>query len=180
VRRLLLSARAAWPAAIALLLAGCAADRVTGVKAPTAPLLAVTDQVPGCAFTIKSIEDRREDKSLGTLVRTKVDGRGFTNWFADGMAAIPGHSASDASTALQIEVLKAYVHGISTLKSANLVVRVTAIGAAGEQRQSTYRGVDGSTNWNSSEDEVQSAFNLALADLQRQIGTDLRKHCKPD
>ena len=177
MRRLPLSARAAWPAAIALLLVGCAADRVTGVKAPTTRLV-VTDSAQGCAFTIRSIEDRREDKNLGTLVRTKVDGAGFVNWFADGMAAIPGHSASGAPTALQIEVLKAYVHGISTLKSANLVVRVTATGAAGEQRQSTYRGVNGSTNWNSSEDEVQSAFNLALVDLQQQIDSDLRKHCK--
>lgn len=167
-------------AGASLALVGCMAERVTGLRPPQpqgTPLQGASPP-PACAFSIKSIDDRREDKSLGVLIRTKVDGDGFSSWFADGMAAIPGQTTPESATiSVQIEVLKAYIHAIGTMKSANLVVRVTAVDAAGSRHQSTFRGVDGSVNWNNSQDEVQVAFNAALADLQRQIGADLNKHC---
>lgn len=165
-------------AAASLLLVGCVADRVKGLRAPgTHEAPGAAGPGPACAFTIKSIDDRREDKNLGILFRTKVDSDDFTSWFADGMAAIPGQTKADAATSLQIDVLKAYIQSIGTMKSANLVVKVTTSGAGGVQRQSTFRGVDNSINWNNTQDEVQGAFNTALADLQRQIGAHLKQHC---
>ena len=163
--------------ALALALSACAADRVAGLKASAArPMPAAPATTPACAFAIQSVDDRREDKSLGKVVRTQVDGEGFATWLGDGLAAIPGHASGAAPTTLQVEVLKAYIHSIGYLKSANLVVRVTTVDPAG-RRQATFRGVNGSTNWNSTEAEIQEAFDRALADLQQQIGADLASHC---
>jgi hypothetical protein len=76
-------------------------------------------------------------------------------------------------------VLKAYVHGLVSLKSANLVVRVQfpANGTAAAMTK-TYRGFDDSMNWSTSQGEIQEAFNTALDNLTAQIGTDLGKRCK--
>lgn len=163
-------------AASALLLGGCVADRVTGLRAPVTAAAAPVSG-PACAFTIRSIDDQREEKKLGFLFRTKVDSDDFTGWFANGMAAIPGHAPNGAATVVQIDVLKAYIQSIGTMKSANLVVRITASDAAGVQRRTNFRGVNNSMNWNNGEGEVQNAFNSALADLQRQIAADLKQHC---
>lgn len=129
-----------------------------------------------CTFRIEVIEDRRDDKSLGRLARTRVDGEGFIDWFAHGMSSIPGHTDGAAARTLKVEVLKGYIQSIGVMKSANLVVRVVTTDPTG-QRVVMFRGVHNSTNWNSSENEVQAAFDLALADLQQQMGTDLQKHC---
>ncbi|MGM9488336.1 hypothetical protein [Ideonella sp. YS5] len=165
-------------ATLALALSACAADRVAGLRASAARPMPAASATTGaaCAFAIRSVDDRREDKSLGKVVRTKVDGEGFATWLGDGLAAIPGHTSGAAPTTLQVEVLKAYIQSIGYLKSANLVVRVTTVDPAG-QRQATFRGVNGSTNWNSSEAEIQEAFERALADLQQQVGADLASHC---
>jgi hypothetical protein len=166
-------------AAACALAAGCAAERVAGLNMPASrPSISVAAGAAACPFTVKSIEDRRDDKSLGQLIRTKVSGDRFDEWFANGLASIPGHTADGARVEVRVEVLKAYIHGLSTLKSANLVARVSTSVDGGAPRVTTYRGVDGSTNWNSSESEVQEAFDRALNDLQRQIGADLSQSCK--
>lgn len=161
------------------LLVGCVADRVSGLRAPDArPVPTASGNANGCPFTVKSIEDRRDDKSLGNIYHTKVAGEGFADWFANGLAAIPGHTTGESRTELRVEVLKAYITGLNTLKSANLVVRVHATAAGGAPKVTTYRAVDGSINWSSTQNEVQEAFDRALSDLQRQLGEDLSRACK--
>lgn len=163
-----------------VLFVACASERVSGVRAPavrSAPEAGTA--ALGCRFAVRAIEDRRDDKGLGRLHATGVGGEGFAEWFADGIAAIPGYTSHEAPTELRLEVLKAYITGINTLKSANLVVRVHAASAAGGATKSTtYRGVDGSINWANGEGEVQEAFDRALADLQRQLAEDLSRSCK--
>jgi hypothetical protein len=41
----------------------------------------------------------------------------------------------------------------------------------------TLRGVEGSTNWNSTESEVQAAFEGAWSDLRPQVEDQLRGAC---
>jgi hypothetical protein len=163
-------------AAVCALLAGCAADRVQGLRASTAPQAAPA--AGACPFTIVAIDDRREEKGLGRLYRTRVDGEeSFPSWFADGLKATPGHAAQGAPVTLRVEVLRAYIHALSTMKSANLVVRVHMTTPDGALRSKLYRGVDGSTNWSNSESEVQAAFDNAMIHLRQQLQRDLALTC---
>ncbi len=166
-------------AAACVLATGCAADRVAGMKSlPSSAMQAVVVDAGDCRFSVRSIDDLRENTSLGVVGRTRVDGEEFTEWFAKGIAAIPGYTRDGAPTELRIEILKTYIHSLGTLKSANLVVRVKGVGGGASLLTKTYRGVDGSVNWSSSESEIQAAFDSALADLQLQMGSDLRGACK--
>jgi len=142
------------------------------------PARPVAAEVAACRFTVKLIEDRREQTGLGTVVRTSVDGEGFSGWFADGIHAIPGYAHDGAPIELRIEVLKAYIHSIATMKSANLVVRVQLAADGAPLQVKTYRGVDSSTNWSSSESEIQITFDNALNDLKLKMSADIDRLCK--
>ncbi|MDH6592765.1 hypothetical protein M2165_002654 [Variovorax sp. TBS-050B] len=171
--------RAACAALAALLLAsGCASDRVAGLRRPGAGApQGATAATPACAFSLGGIDDRRDAQSLGQMGRTHVDGAGFDEWLRNGIASMPGYTP-DAAPAIRITVLKAYVHGLLTLKSANLVVRVQFPPDAAGAATRTYRGFDDSMNWSSSESEIQQAFDAALHNLTVQIGADLNKRCR--
>jgi len=159
-------------------LAGCAADRVQGVKPGQAAATAPAGPVPSCRFSVKAVVDSRDQADLGSLFKTRVDGEGFAQWFADGIASIPGHATTPAPVELHIEVLKAYIQSLGTAKSANLVVKVKVAGDGAIPSTKTYRGVDASINWSNSESEVQAAFDAALASLRQQMSTDLAGWCK--
>ncbi|OUM01165.1 hypothetical protein A8M77_17890 [Variovorax sp. JS1663] len=133
---------------------------------------------PACAFNLEDIEDRRETTELGQMGRTRIGGEGFTRWFADAMAAMPGHTHERTTRTVKVTVLKAYIQGLATLKSAHLVVRVQSAreGKASDAR--IYRGADASMNWANTEAEIQEAFDRALTDLTAQIATDLQASCK--
>jgi hypothetical protein len=176
-------------AAALLLVAGCASDEVTGLQRRTpvaAPSAAPTAASSACAFSLGGIDDRRDAQSLGQMGRTHIDGAGFDGWLRNGMASIPGYTRDAGAPAIRITVLKAYVHGLASLKSANLVVRVEfpaqGAGAAGTVAKAatskTYRGFDDSMNWSTSQAEIQEAFNAALDSLAAQIGADLKQRCR--
>ncbi|QNK71176.1 hypothetical protein [Variovorax sp. PAMC26660] len=167
-------------AAPLLLVAGCASDKVTGLQrraamaAPQGPTASV------CAFSLGGIDDQRDAQSLGQMGRTHIDGAGFDAWFRSGIASMPGYTGDAGAPAIRVTVLKAYVHGLASLKSANLVVRVQFppdVQGAGATTK-TYRGFNDSMNWSTSESEIQEAFNTALDSLTTQIGADLKKRCK--
>jgi hypothetical protein len=161
-----------------MLLAGCASDQVTGLQrrtaaAPPGPAL------PACAFSLGAVDDQRDAQSLGQMGRTHIDGAGFDAWFSNGIASIPGYTRDAGAPAIRITVLKAYVHGLVSLKSANLVVRVQfSPEGSGATTTKTYRGFDDSINWSTSQGEIQEAFNTALDSLTAQIGADLKKRCR--
>ncbi len=161
-------------------LAGCAADRVVGVKSGAAAATLPAGPPPSCRFSVKAITDLRGHAGLGTLVNTRVDGAGFAQWFAEGVAAVPGNTAAPgtAPVELHIEVLKAYIQSLGTAKSANLVVKVSVTGEGAVPSAKTYRGVDASINWSNSESEVQAAFDAALASLRQQMSADAAGWCK--
>lgn len=162
-----------------LLLAGCASDKVAGLHRRTAAAQ-LPPTAPACAFSLGGIDDQRDAQSLGQMGRTHIDGAGFDGWFRSGIASIPGYTRDAGAPAIRITVLKAYVHGLVTLKSANLVVRVQfpPEGSGATTTTKTYRGFDDSMNWSTSASEIQEAFNTALDSLTAQIGTDLKKRCK--
>ena len=160
-----------------LALAGCAADRVTGIRAASPSAVSAEAAAPACRFAVKSIDDRRDQASLGTVGFTKVEGDDFSRWFADGIAAMPGYSREAAPIELRIEVLKAYIHSLGTLKSANIVVKVTVADGGAPPTTKMFRGVDGSTNWSSSESEIQVAFDRALVHLRQQMSAELAGLC---
>ncbi|WP_418124420.1 hypothetical protein [Variovorax sp. 160MFSha2.1] len=169
---------ACWVLAVPLLVAGCASERVTGLQRRTAAAQPGTS-VPACPFSLGAIDDRRDAQSLGQMGRTHIDGVGFDEWFRAGIASIPGYTRDAAAPTLRITVLKAYVHGLITLKSANLVVRVQLPpDGSSAATTKTYRGFDDSINWSTSESEIQQAFDAALDNLTAQIGADLKKRCR--
>jgi hypothetical protein len=129
---------------------------------------------PACLFSLEGLDDQRGRTDLGDIGRTRVEGEGFMEWFAAGLAALPGYTSGPSARRVRVVVLKAYVHGLGTLKSAQLVVRVHFL-ARLEAR--TYRGADATMNWSNSEGEIQSAFDRAWADLAEQIGKDLAARC---
>lgn len=169
---------ACWALAAPMLATGCASEKVVGLQRRTA-IVSQGSSAPACPFSLGGIDDQRDAQSLGQMGRTHVDGAGFDEWFRSGIASIPGYTRDAGAPAIRVTVLKAYVHGLVTLKSANLVVRVQfpPEGPAAATTK-TYRGFDDSTNWSTSEGEIQQAFNTALDNLTAQIGADLKKRCK--
>lgn len=164
-------------------LAGCApAARVAGLKAAStenaAPVPRASDAVPAsCRFSVESMRDLREQAHLGSLGVTQVDGNDFVKWLGAGIAGMPEYSAGPAPVALNFEILRAYIQGLGTLKSAHLVVRVKVSGDKARPFEKLYRGVDNSINWNNSESEIQSAFERAVTHLKQQISSDLPGLC---
>ena len=164
----------------AVTLAGCA-DRAVGIRPAAVAVAAAAAPAAGapssCRFHVDAIDDQREGQDLGIMGPTRVSGEGFAAWFQKGIAAIPGHSLEPAPVRVRIAVAKAYIRGQSTLKSANIVVKVRLTDAQGASTDKLYRGVENSTNWWNSEAEMQDAFDAALADLRRQLAADLAASC---
>lgn len=158
-------------------LCGCAADRVVGVPSASHARVAPTPTSQACPFQIESVEDQREAEDLGSMGRTLVGGENFRSWFRDGMAATPGHSTQPTPVKVHITLARAYIQGISTMKAANIIVKVRVTNARGTSAPRMYRGVDASVNWANSQSEVQAAFDGALEDLRRQLAADLSAAC---
>lgn len=163
------------------LLCGCTPMQVAGVQ----PRALVSQPGPAagkaraaCLFNVEAIDDRRDVESLGQLGRTLVGGGGFVEWFTQGVASLPGHTDEAAPTVIKMTVLKAYVQGISTMKSVNLVVRVQFLKKGIVAASKVYRSVDNTMNWANSESEIQAAFDRALKDFAAQVDVDLQKHCQ--
>lgn len=161
---------------------GCASERVAGIQRRAGVAqqshAGAAASAPACAFTLNGIDDQRAIKGLGHMGITQIDGEGFSEWFAQGIASIPGYGRDAAAPAIRVAVLKAYVHGLGTMKSANLVVRVQFLSEGAAPAVHTYRGFDDTINWSTSEGEIQAALDRALVDLTAQIGADLKKRCK--
>ena len=155
--------RGAAAVALGLLLSACASERVQGVAAQPLPAPAPPETSGPCRFALHTLQDRRSQADLGLLVRTQVDGSGFVEWLEQGLRALPEHRAGDTSQTLRVEVLKAHIESLATLKSAHLVVRVESTLAGGRKTQRIYRGADNSVNWNNSQAEIQEAFGAGLA-----------------
>ena len=118
-----------------------------------------------CAFTVETVDDLRGDDSLGALGLRPVSGEGFMRWFKQQLKELPGYGGAPPRTVLRVDVLKAYVQGLSTLKSANIVVRVRYVSAAKpEPTVKVYRGVEGTVNWANSESEAQAAVHIGHAE----------------
>ncbi|MDM0058205.1 hypothetical protein [Variovorax fucosicus] len=164
-------------AVLPFILAGCAADRVSGVQVRKGAVQGVHANT-ACVLAVDAIDDQRDSKTLGQIGRTRVDGEAFADWFAQGIASRPESNRDSPVQRLRIVILKAYVHGLSTLKSANLIVRVEFLSDGKSSTSKTYRGVDDSMNWSSSQDEIQAAFDRALTDLVGQIHADAAKRCR--
>lgn len=165
---------------ICAVLAGCASQQVAGLpgrKASAGFAAAIPQVVPTCRFSVESIDDQRDTTSLGHIGVTRIDGQGFTEWFADGIATLPGYSRAPVAATVQITILKAYIQGLATLKSANLVVRLQSSHGSTPAFSRHYRGFDGSMNWANGEREIQVAFDRAMVDLTTQIAADMKDRC---
>ena len=164
--------------ACAAALAGCAADRITGVREAAAlPAAPAAAGAAGCPFAIEAVHDARGEVDLGMLGPTRVDGRHFVRWFTDGIAATSRATSGPAPVRVRIEIAKAYIHGLSSMKSANIVINARISGPDGGTMTRTYRGVDSSMNWSNSEGEIQEAFERALQDLFGQLAPDIARAC---
>jgi hypothetical protein len=165
------------PGALAsvMLLAACASSPVKGVARAAVP--AAPKEAAACRFQVADVQDLREDKALGRMGPRHVDAQDFPDWFKDGLARMPGYSTDPVAVQLHVQVLKAYIQGMSSLKSANLVVRVRIDGPGHAPAWHNLRGVDDSMNWVNGESEMQEAFDRALAGLTTQLQADLATAC---
>lgn len=90
---------------------------------------------------------------------------------------MPGHSETPAALHLQIDLLKAYVQGLSTLKTANVVARVRyGIGEA-TLEDHVYRGTRDGTNWFNTDSEWLTTFASAQQNLLGKIANDIGRLC---
>ena len=165
---------------VSLLSVGCASRQVVGLRSQHAPetrLAAPTNVPASCRFSLAGIDDQRDTQDLGQMGPTRIDGEGLVQWLADGITAMPGYSPEPAPATIRISFLKAYMQGLGTLKSANLVVRLQVTSGDLAPTNKNYRGVDRSLNWSNGEAEIQEGFERARIDLATQIAADLKKRC---
>jgi hypothetical protein len=120
----------------------------------------------------------RETRDLGSFGPIRIDGTGFDTWFRNGIVSIPGYTGESAALTMRVQILKAYVQGLGTLKSANLIVRVQIASDRKTGEPRIIRGVDDSLRWTNADVEIQSALDRALATLTGQIGNDVARACE--
>lgn len=132
---------------------------------------------------ITRVEDARQDKeSLGSVagrtfgntplepwVEQELLGMG-TGLFVAVTKPLPN---SPASLHLKARILKAYLSGLSTSKTAAVVIECEFITPTGSGDTRIYRGQYQSLNWNSNEDEATNAIRQALNRCVDKIRADL-------
>jgi hypothetical protein len=168
-------------AAVLVALSGCASETVGMQMAKSrhggAPQ-GRTAPVADCRFSLESVTDRRGHSGLGTLAWTHVQEGDFMRWFGDGVRAVPGFTEGPTPVKVRLEIVKAYIQSLGTLKSTNLVVAVHITGEGLAPSTKVLRALDESMNWNSTEAEIHAALDRAMDQLQSQLLDEVNGACK--
>lgn len=149
------------------------------------PIIKATESSIGsrAVILITQVEDARQDKeSLGSVagrsfgntplepwVERELLGMG-TGQFVPVTKPLPN---SPASLHLKARILKAYLSGVSTSKTAAVVIECEFSTPTGSGDTQIYRGQYQSLNWNSNEDEAINAIRQALSRCIDKIRVDL-------
>jgi hypothetical protein len=131
-----------------------------------------------CSFNVSQIADLRTDPHwLGTLGGLPVVTEDFPTWIRSGLARTPGYRDGAADLSLDVTILKAYIHQLTTEKSVNIVTRIKFLANGIEIRQKFYRGDDSSVNWANGIVETWSSFDRAFAKTIHDVDKDLSSIC---
>ena len=187
---MLLSAPRTLAIAAVLALGGCADRPPVSLSSQFTPptQTARTERRPDaevCRVYLGDILDTREDPgAMGEIGGRQVQATDPVSWIRSGVFSLerdPGivftDSASGADLGLRVELVKAYTMSITSEKSTNVVLRVQYRSSGDQPTVRVYRGADTSMNWAGGEDETQSAFNAALAQLLDVLHSDLVTRC---
>jgi hypothetical protein len=141
--------------------------------------------VARCRLAMGEVKDIRADASMGAIGNSVVKVADPAAWTRDGFAkTLADNQTLDIVAAdtgpdetLNVELVKAYIEQVNTVKSATVVVRVTYAGrsAAGPR---VYRGVRTGTNWWNTESELDGAMALALDQAARSVSADASAACR--
>jgi len=149
-----------------------------------------TSSATPCKIYVAEIEDkRRNKKNLGRASTSTVYTKDIIDWIGQGLVSLGGgrykvviqkENPEPVVPDYKISVFlkKAYIHSLSTSKSATLVLAVNYSQEGEDIRSSLYRGSDTSINWSSSQDEIHGAFNAAFIDLLDDLDKDLIELCR--
>jgi hypothetical protein len=121
---------------------------------------------------IEPVTDARGGSAAGRLGGRTVDMTGLESYLEAALAApADGFDVSRADDAaapsgvpalrLRARILKAYIHSLSTSKSAVVVIEATFLAPDGSATVSLFRAQDVGVNWASGTGEVISAFRTA-------------------
>ncbi len=143
-----------------------------------------------CKIYVAQIEDKRLNRqNLGRAASSTVYTKDIIDWIGQGLVSlgggiykvvIPKENSEPVMSDYKISVFlkKAYIHSLSTSKSATLVLAVNYSQKGDDIKYSLYRGSDTSINWSSSQDEIHGAFNAAFIDLLDDLDKDLIELCR--
>ena len=143
-----------------------------------------------CSIYVREIDDKRRNKeNLGRAASSTVYTNDIIEWIGQGLVSLGGgiykvviqKGNSDPVVPdyeLSVFLKKAYIHSLSTSKSATLVLAVNYSQEGNDIKSSLYRGSDTSINWSSSQDEIYGAFNAAFIDLLDDLDKDLIELCR--
>ena len=123
-----------------------------------------------CNIFLASVRDLRDDPtSMGTMGPRAVRSENSVEWVRSAVLTLDHdvqlHFVSDeagADLSLQVELLKAYIMGITTQKSSNVVVRVRFLRHSAQLGEVVLRGRETGANWVNGEGEMQSQLDAAL------------------
>ena len=149
-----------------------------------------TSSATPCKIYVAEIEDkRRNKKNLGRASTSTVYTKDIIDWIGQGLVSLGGgrykvviqkENSEPVVPDYKISVFlkKAYIHSLSTSKSATLVLAVNYSQEGDDIKSSLYRGSDTSINWSSSQNEIHGAFNAAFIDLLDDLDKDLIELCR--
>lgn len=152
-----------------------------------------TSSATPCKIYVAEIDDkRRNKKNLGRAATSTVYTKDIIDWIGQGLVSlgsgrykivIQKENSEPVEPVvpdykISVFLKKAYIHSLSTSKSATLVLAVNYSQEGEDIRSSLYRGSDTSINWSSSQDEIHGAFNAAFIDLLDDLDKDLIELCR--
>lgn len=153
------------------------------------------DEVPAkvanaCVVYVRAIEDQRGDaSSFGPSPNFQVFALHVPDWVRDAIASLdrPGRKITLAKSAdesaptdalsVTVRIHKAYVEGMATSKSTQIVLSNQYESGGRVLGTSFYRGSDTSVNWANSPDEVEAGMNSAMNVALAAIGKDMDRYC---
>jgi hypothetical protein len=145
---------------------------------------AATAAPTACKIAFVEVKDLRSDPQMGTMGPRAVRAIDPIDWLRAGLGTLAENkylslvpAGQTADVELKVELLKAYIQPMNMAKSTTVVLRIRYGGVHGLPEPRIYRGAHTAVNWNSTDDEIQGAMNLALEDAIRSVRADLMGVC---
>jgi len=140
-----------------------------------------------CRIHLAEIRDLRSDpQSMGMLQNRPVRATDTIAWVRTGFDALSRDSrihlvdgvADDNDLVLRVELINAYVMGVTTeTRAVSVVLRVRYERGGSMLDDQVYRGRHDALTWGTGESETQSSFDTALAQLLGTVDRDVMARC---